>query len=678
MRFIFASILTATLLLTITGCDVSPKKQPKVADSEALPDGVQVADYGSWKSPVDAEHVYDLSDSIGELQVTTGSIYFTIRDESNEGRRGVQRIEENSTVTEAIPSNFDIGSRVHEYGGAPFVAIGNSLFATKYSDQLLYRIAPNQTPFALTPPGTRHADCISNSRASRLICVREDHREAGKVTNQLVGINLSYADEGEVLATGADFYSTPVLSPDQTQLAWVTWQHPNMPWDNTQLWLGDVDNKGVVINVKQVAMEQSGSIIQPLFSPSGQLYFIADYSNWWNIYRLNELGEAEIVLAQKGEFAVANWHLGNHNYAFESDQTIVASYNHEGQAGLVRIDTESGVTEPIAVDFADIAYVTKSDDGVIFVGSKETPEKGIYKVQGRAAQLMYAPNLAVMDPNFISRAESVSFKTGDRDTAYGYFYKPENPNFQAPAGQEPPLVMFLHRGPTAQASRVFRRDIQYWTSRGFAVFDLNYRGSTGFGRDYRNSLYGKWGRSDVEDAVRAAGFLVNRGDVDGRKLAIRGSRAGGFTALSAVAYYSTFGAAVSYSGISDAQSFRRHSNKFESNYLERLIGTVDNYKLRSAMNNLSGINEPLLLIQGVNDSLIPAEQTLQLYNAVKRKGTPVAYLEFNDDAANRVSPESKKRALESELSFYGQVFGFKPAGESPTLIIENIANLKRR
>ncbi|PKG58598.1 prolyl oligopeptidase family serine peptidase [Shewanella sp. GutDb-MelDb] len=678
MRFLIASILTfATLLITV-GCDVSKPKDTDAVVSESLPAGVKIADFGSWNSPVTAEHVYDLSDSIGEIQVTAGSLYFTILDASNEGRRGVKRIETAGTVVDAIPSSFDIGSRVHEYGGAPFVAIGNSLFATKRSDQLLYRIAPNQVPFALTPAGTRHADCISNSKASRLICVREDHRDADKVANQLVGINLSYADEGTVLATGADFYSTPVISPDQTKLAWITWDHPNMPWDNTKLWLAELDNKGAVVNVKQVATEQKGSITQPLFSPNGQLYFVADYTNWWNIYRLNEFEQTEVVLAQEAEFAVADWQLGHHNYAFENEHTLIASYSHEGEAGLIRIDTESGVTDPIAVDFAEITYVTKSDDGVVFVGAKETPEKGIYKVQGRSAQLIYAPELTVMDPNFISRAESVSFTTGNSDTAHGYLYKPVNPDFKAPAGQEPPLVMFLHPGPTAQASRAFRRDIQYWTSRGFAVFDLNYRGSTGFGRDYRNRLYGNWGKSDVEDAVRAAGYLVNNGDVDGRKLAIRGTRAGGFTALSAVAYYSTFGAAVSYSGISDVELFRRDSHKFESHYLETLIGGFDNYKRRSAMNNLSGVNEPLLLIQGGNDSLIPAEQTLQLYNAVKKKGRPVAYLELNDNAVNRVTPQSKKRALESELSFYGQVFGFTPAGDIPVLTIENIENLRRR
>ncbi|ABZ77418.1 peptidase S9 prolyl oligopeptidase active site domain protein [Shewanella halifaxensis HAW-EB4] len=671
------TLLALVGLFTLIGCDNASKRSEVITTEPAI-EGSRVAEYGSWASPVTPEDVYDLTDDITDVRATSQGIYFVQSNADNEDKKGVYRLELDGTASKVVSSNFDIRSRVHEYGGSPFVAIGSSLFATKFSDQILYRIAPNQAPFPLTPNGTRHAGCISNPKASRLICVREDHRGKGEPVNSLVGINLSYADEGNTLISGADFYSKPVLSPDQSQLAWVSWNHPNMPWDQTQLWIADLDSKGVIVNPRQINTELKGSITQPLFSPTGQLYFIADFNNWWNIYRLDVQLETEMVLEKQAEFAVADWKMGQSSYAFENEHSLIASFSHEGVAQLIRIDTLSGIVEPIAVDFAEIAHVTQSENEVLFVGGKETPEKGIYKVQGRFAQLVYAPKLPVMDPNFISRAQSLSFKTGDNQTAYGYLYQPKNPNFQGPKDHEPPLVMMMHPGPTAKASRAFRRDIQYWTSRGFAVFDVNYRGSTGFGRDYRNSLYGNWGKSDVEDAVRAAGFLVNSGHVDGRKLAIRGNRAGGFTALSAVAFYSTFGAGVSYSGISDMEEFKRHSHKFESHYLMRLLGNMDNYHRRSAMSNIKGLNEPLLLIQGVNDSLIPAEQSLIIYQAVKRKGVPVAYLEFNEDAANRVSAKSKKLALEAELSFYGQIFGFTPAGSLPALAIENIDNLRRR
>ncbi|MCK8044225.1 prolyl oligopeptidase family serine peptidase [Shewanella sp. 1CM18E] len=677
MRLIITTLLAFISPLLLTGCDYAAKVT-ELEPATPQVDGAYIAEYGSWASPVTPEDVYDLADDISDVRATTQGIYFVQSNANNEGKKGVYRFDIDGGVTKVVSSNFNIRSRVHEYGGAPYAAIGNSLFATKFSDQILYRIAPNQAPFALTPNGTRHAGCISNPKASRLICVREDHRVKGEPVHSLVGINLSYADEGETLASGADFYSMPVLSPDQSQLAWIAWNHPNMPWDQTELWLADLDTKGVIQNPRKIETQQKGSITQPLFSPTGQLYFIADFNNWWNIYRLDPQLVPEIVLEKQADFADADWQVGKYNYAFENEHRMVASYNHDGLAQLIRIDTHSGVTEPIAVDFAEINYVTQNGNDVLFVGAKETPEKGIYKIQGRAAQLVYAPNLSVMDPNFISRPQSLSYRTGNDETAHGYLYPPKNPNYTGPTNKEPPLVLMMHPGPTAKASRAFRRDIQYWTSRGFAVFDVNYRGSTGFGRDYRNSLYGNWGKSDVEDAVRAAGFLVNRGDVDGRKLAIRGNRAGGFTALSAVANYSTFGAGVSYSGISDMEEFKRHSHKFESHYLLRLLGSVENYRQRSAMANLKGVNEPLLLIQGVNDSLIPAEQSLIIYEAVKRKGVPVTYLAFSDDAANRVSPESKKQALEAELSFYGQIFGFTPAGSLPALAIENIEHLRRR
>lgn len=677
MKLISITLLVFVGLLSLIGCD-NATKQSGITPTAPKVDGVYVAEFGSWASPVTPEDVYDLSDDISDVRATTQGIYFVQSNANNEGKKAVYRFDTEAGLTKVVSSDFNIRSRVNEYGGAPFAAIGNSLFATKFSDQILYRIAPNQAPFALTPNGTRHAGCISNPKASRLICVREDHRGDGEPVHSLVGINLSYADEGQTLAIGADFYSMPVLSPDQTQLAWIAWNHPNMPWDKTELWLADLDTKGAVVNPRKIDTAQQGAITQPLFSPTGQLYFIADFNNWWNIYRLDPQYAPEIVLAQQAEFADADWQIGNYSYAFENEHRLIATYNNDGLAQLIRIDTHSGVTEPIAVEFAEIDYVTQHGNDVFFVGAKETPEKGIYKIQGRAAQLVYAPNLPVMDPHFISRPQSLSYKTANDEQAHGYLYPPKNPNFIGPSDKEPPLVLMMHAGPTAKASRAFRRDVQYWTSRGFAVFDVNYRGSTGFGRDYRNSLYGNWGKSDVVDAVRAAGFLVNRGDVDGRKLAIRGNRAGGFTALSAVANYSTFGAGVSYSGISDMEEFKRHSHKFESHYLLRLLGSIDNYRQRSAMANLKGINEPLLLIQGVNDSLIPAEQSLIIYEAVKAKGVPVTYLAFSDDAANRVSPQSKKQALEAELSFYGQIFGFTPAGSMPALAIENIDNLRRR
>ncbi|MCL1126590.1 S9 family peptidase [Shewanella surugensis] len=658
------------LLSSMTGCERLAQ-----VEKEVVPEGVQVARYGSWESPLTAEDVYGLSDDITELQSIDDGIYFIQSDAAQQGRKSVKKLNIDGTVTDVINADFDVRTRVNEYGGAPVLGIGQSLFASKFSDQRLYRIAPNQEAVALTPLKTRYADCIFQTRGARLICVQEDHRQTGEPVTRLVGINVSYADKTKTLVSGADFYSSPILSPDQTHMAWIAWQHPNMPWDKTELWMADVDPKGEIVNPHRLIADSKGSITQPIFSPDGILYFVADFNNWWNLYRMNAKGRAEIVYDHEAEFAVPDWKMGNHNYAFESPTSLIASYSSKGVAGLVRVNIDTGVAEPIDVDFAEITQVIKGFDGVYFVGAKETPEKGIYKVQGRMAQLIYSPPLPVMDDDYISRGESMSFKSGNKKTAYGYFYPPKNPDFRGKEGIRPPLLVMLHSGPTNKASRAFRRDIQYWTSRGIAVFDLNYRGSSGFGRRYRNSLYGNWGKYDAEDAVRAAGFLVNKGLVDGTKLSIKGFREEGLSALSALAFYNTFKAGVIYSGISNVALFEKETHKFEASYIKHLVGKDNYYHDHTALFYLKGLAEPLLFIQGLNDIMIPAEQSKFIYKELKDKGVPIAYMEFKGDSPNLVTMKSKIEILHSELSFYGQVFGFTPAGNVTKLKFDNAKNL---
>ncbi|MBE7214255.1 prolyl oligopeptidase family serine peptidase [Shewanella benthica] len=675
-HFYFMPLLSLLLLCLLTACG-----KPDPVETIDKRSGLKVAAYGSWLSPITAEDVYGLSDDFGELQSVNGALYFVQSDSSAQGKMGIKRLETGANLSDAVSSAFDVRSRVHEYGGSPFLGIGQSIFASKAEDQLLYRFAPNQSPVPLTIPGTRHADCVSYSKGSRLICVREDHRNSGEPTSSLVALNLNFAGEGEILIDGDDFYSSPRVSPDMNTLVWIAWQHPNMPWDNTELWIGELAPKGGVHNPKRLLSDKNGSITQASFSPSGQLYFVADFDNWWNLYRINSAGDLEQVLDKDAEFAVPDWKLGNHNYAFESDNTIIASYSDKGQASLIRIFLDTGITEAIAVDFGEISQVVKGEDGIYFVGAKVTPEKGIYKVTGRGVALIYSPELATVDPNYISRAVSVSLKSSDGVTIYGYFYGARNPDFIGLRGSRPPLLVMLHGGPTAKASLAFRRDIQYWTSRGFAVLDLNYRGSSGFGREYRQSLYGKWGIADVEDAVRAAGYLVNKGWVDGTKLAMRGSNAGGLTVLSALVFYDTFKAGVSYAGISDMEVLSRDAHKFESSYLELLVGknSAENnvYRERSPLHHLDRLNEPLLLIQGGDDPVVLAKQSTEVFNQLKARGIPVAYLEFEGEGHSLRDPVNQMTAIEAELYFYGKVFGFTPAGDIPTLKIDNAHRLKK-
>ncbi|MGB5143883.1 MAG: S9 family peptidase [Shewanella indica] len=665
------------MVLVLQGCGQPAQEQQAPADNEQR---ISAA-YGSWASPLGAAEVYGSASAIGELQSVGDAIYFSESSPAEGGKVGIKRLEKDGSITSVVAPAFGVGSRVHEYGGGDFLGIGQSLFVTKGQDQLFYRIAPNQEALALTPNGTRHGECISYPKGSRIICVREDHRQPGEPKASLVTINLNFSGEGDIFVDGHDFISSPAINADNTQLAWITWEHPNMPWDNTQLWLGDLNRKGQLTNIRQIAPERKGALMQPLFSPNGVLYFIADYDNWWNLYRLDGKGDIEQVTQLKAEIGGPAWKLGQHAYAFENENTLIASFNKEGDAGLLRLDLQTGVIEVLAADFADIKQVVQGADGVYFVGSRPTPERGIYKVSGRGTELVYAPKICGLDPRYISRAVNVEFTTKGGGKAHGYFYPPVNGDYQPLPDTRPPLLMMLHGGPTASANRAYDSAIQYWTSRGFAVFELNYRGSTGFGRQYRQSLYGNWGKADVEDAVWAAGFLVDQGWVNAEKLAIRGGSAGGLSVLSALAFHDKFKAGVSYFGISDIEVLGKETHKFESRYLDQLIGPYPEmkavYRERSPLYHLQGFNEPLLLLQGLEDKVVPPSQSQHIYKALKDKGVPTAFIGIEGEGHGFRQPHNKILALESELVFYGMVFDFTPAGTLPALKLDNAAALAR-
>ncbi|QYJ88436.1 S9 family peptidase [Shewanella halotolerans] len=664
-------MVAVAAVLSMRLFQVESPEQPRDKRSGRL-----IADYGSWHSVLSAKQVYAPSDSFGVLRPMEGGLYFTQADAGRGGKVGVNKLTPKGEVASIIDPEFDVKSRVHEYGGAPVLAIGNSLFAVKSDDQRLYRIAPNQAPVALTPADTRHADCVSYPKGSRIICVREDHRLAGEPTASIVALNLNFENEGETLVSGSDFYAAPRVSPDNRQLAWISWQQPNMPWDNTELWVADLDPKGGINNPRRLLANLKGAITQPLYSPGGELYVVADFNNWWNLYRITPEGDALPVLELAGEFARPDWLLGNHSYAFESEEQLIASVQTEGRTYLLRLHTQLGISESIAAEFAEIKQVVKGPDGVYFIGSKVTPEKGIYRIRGRGVEWVYAPRVTPLDPRYISRAEPIQF-TSDISglPVYGYFYGPMNPDYIAPDDQRPPLIVMLHGGPTWRASLNFRRDIQFWTSRGFAVLDVNYRGSSGFGRDYRQSLYGLWGRAEVEDAIEAADYVMDKGWVDADKVAIRGMSAGGFSVLSAMAFYHTFKAGVVYSGISDLEALDRETHKFEQGYLHHLVGELKPnsplYRQRSPLYHLDDLKAPLLLVQGAKDPIVPARQSEAIYAALKRRGVPVAYLQFDDEGHGVKKPLNRIAALNAELSFYGQVFGFTPADKLSPLTIDN-------
>ncbi len=672
------SVVFIFLTLLLTACDVKvePTKELIIVAEEVEP---TEAPYGSWSSPLTPMDVYGQSDNVVELQSVGGAIYFSESQGTWGGKVGVSRLEDDGSVTSVVSPDFNIGSRVHEYGGAPFLGIGKSLFATKKSDQLLYRIAPNQAPKALTPKDTRHANCIPYPLGSRLICVREDHRQEGEPKASLVTVNLNVPGEGATFVSGHDFISAPAISPDNRKLAWITWEHPNMPWDETQLWQGKLDKKGRLHSIEKVATPK-GSINQPMYSPDGQLYFVADFNNWWNLYCV-EGKEIVNVYPIQAEMAIPEWRMGHHFYAFETPNTVIANVNKKGKALLIRIFLDSGIAEPIAADFGEISHVIYNDGVVYFIGRKITPEKGLYRVNGRGVELLYAPTLSDFNPSYISQPEHISFETGGGSRSYGYFYPPKNPEYVGLKGSLPPLLVLVHGGPTWKASLTYRADIQFWTSRGFAVLDLNYRGSSGFGREYRRSLYGQWGIADVQDAVNAAKYLVKEQRVNPKMLGIRGGSASGFTVLSALAQHDVYTAGVSYAAVSDLEQLTADTHKFEQGYLDQLVGPYplnqSDYFERSPIHHLQGFEEPMLLLQGMADPVVPPRQSKAIFNALKSKGVASAYIAFEGEGHGFWSLEHRIESLNAELSFFTQVFGIKTIDDIQPLKLENGAALPK-
>ena len=495
--------------------------------------------------------------------------------------------------------------------------------------------------------------------------------------NEIVGVDL---DDGEetVLVTGNDFYSSPRLSPDGSKLVWLTWNHPNMPWDGTELVVCDVDAEGRPENVGRVAGGPDESIFQPEWSPDGTLHFVSDRTGWWNLYRLSA-GIVEPLCEKQAEFGSPQWIFGMSTYAFHSPGRIVCSYTGSGASHLGLLDTENGHLEPIKTPYSSIAYVRADAADVVFRGSSPTEPACIVRLDlstGRHEVLRRSGEVEI-DAGYLSVPEPVEFPTENGRTAYAFFYAPKNREYAAPEGELPPLLVMSHGGPTSAASTALDLDIQYWTSRGIAVLDVNYGGSTGYGRAYRRRLDGAWGVVDVEDCANGAVDLAWRGLVDGGRLMITGGSAGGYTTLCALAFTDTFAAGASHFGVSDVEELAKETHKFESRYLERLIGPyperADLYRERSPIHHAEKLSCPVIFFQGLEDEVVPKEQAETMFAALREKGRPVAYVPFEGEQHGFRRAENIMRALDGELYFYSRIFGFDLAEPVEPVPIENAA-----
>ena len=639
----------------------------------------QIAPYGSWTSPITADLITGRRVAVINPRLDGETIYWIENRPNEAGRSVVVRRDPDGTIADAIPAGFNARSRVHEYGGGAYNVQDGVLIFANFYDTRLYRIDGESEPRAITPEGPlRYADVVFDLGRSRLIAVREDHSGDGEAVNTVVSLDAAGDPRGgTVLASGADFYSDPRLSPDGQRLAWLQWNHPNMPWDGSELWVGELDEDGAVTTMTLVAGGPDEAIFQPEWAPDGTLYFVSDRTGWWNLYRRRE-GLDEALAPIDAEFGAPMWVFGTTTYAFLDSETILATYTREGTWHMALIDTISRDSTSIETPYTEISDPQAGHGQTVMVAGSPTEPTAIvrYDHASRRFETIKRSLEVDVDPGYLSIPEPVEFPTGDGLTAHAFLYLPRNKDVAAPEGELPPLLVQSHGGPTGATSTALSLAVQYWTSRGFAVLDVNYGGSTGYGRPYRQRLDGTWGIVDVDDHVNGARYLIERGLVDPNRVAIRGWSASGYTTLATLAFRDLFRAGASHFGISDLETMTTDTHKFESRYLDRLIGPYperrDMYVERSPIHHLDGFAEPLILFQGSEDTVVPPDQAETMYEAMARRGLPVALIVFEGEGHGFRRAENIRRSLEAELDFYGQVFGFSPHGDIEPVEIANV------
>jgi dipeptidyl aminopeptidase/acylaminoacyl peptidase len=604
--------------------------------------------YGSWPSPLSAARVTAGALRLDQIQLDGDDVYWLEGRASEGGRNVIVRRTTDGVIADVTPPGFNVRSRVHEYGGAAYTVHSGTAFFSNFDDQRLYQQERGKAPVAITEPGPFYADFRMDAFRSRLIGVREHEGE-----NAIVSI------PGDSLVEGADFYSDPIVSPDGKFLAWLEWRHPNMPWDGTELWVAMFKADGSIGAREHVAGGREESIFQPEWAPDGRLYFVSDRTGWWNLYRWSGR-DIEAVHPMAAEFGKPQWTFSMLTYAFVGRTQIAATYTVGGRWKLALINVETTQFEPVDLPVEPIESIRAGDaSDIFFIGGSSTQPAAVMTASGR---ILRSSSTDVLPREWISVPEAVTYEAGDRDV-HAFYYPPTNPDVEAPPGDLPPLLVVTHGGPTGATLDVLDPKVQFWTTRGFAVLDVNYSGSTGYGRPYRDRLKGQWGIVDVEDAVAGAQAMVVLEKADPNRLIIRGGSAGGYTTLAALTFHDTFKAGASYYGISDLEVLQQDTHKFESRYNDTLIGPYpeakDVYMARSPIHFTDRLSCPIILFQGLEDKVVPPNQSEMMADAVRKKGLKVKYVTFEGEQHGFRKAENIIRSLEEELAFYKDVFGME-------------------
>ncbi len=656
---------------------------------------LKTAPYGSWLSPIKAHLLASAGISLGAPWCENGAFYWLEGRPLEKGRVVIVRRAADGVISDILPADFYARTTVHEYGGAAYFVHGDTVYFSNFADQRLYRLEPGKLPTPITPQpaerwGLRYADGRISPDGKWIVCVRQRHHDELNADNELVILPADGTAEPRIIAQGYDFYAAPRFNPDGTKLVWLCWEHPNMPWDGTELWMANFNREtGSLGRPWRVAGGPLESIAQPQWSPDGKLYFISDRTGWWNLYCFS--GGARSLCEMEAEFCGPQWTLGASDYVFlpEHDESgcysLACLYSQNGMDYLGIISSKNaGLLGECRLRTLDIGYTSlKSlacDDGRLYLIAAN-PREGaallaVDPYNGAVEVIRKSTSLTV-DPGYIAAPQAIEFPTENGLTAHALFYPPTNQDFTAPEGEKPPLLVISHGGPTSATSAAFSLSIQYWTSRGLGVVDVNYGGSTGYGRAYRERLYGTWGVVDVQDCIHAAQYLIAQGLADPQRVAVRGGSAGGYTTLVALTQHDFFTAGASYYGIADLEPFASDTHKFESRYLDRLIGPYpeaqERYRQRSPIHFVDQISCPMILLQGLEDKVVPPSQAEIMVRALEAKGLPYAYLPFEGEQHGFRKADTIQRAAEAELYFYSKVFGFELA--EPVEPVE-IANMK--
>ena len=658
--------------------------------------------YGEWPSPITTSMLVGDSVRLGSVAVDGGSVYWLEGRPSQDGRYALVMCAADGQRCDAItpenpsenPSAINVRTRVHEYGGGSYVVSGERVWFSNFADQRVYFAGPRShshshpNPQPLTAPGShRYANFVHDRKRERLICVHEHHDDPGAgpgaaaVSNDLIALDVTDGS-WRVLADGHDFFSSPALSPDGERLAWMTWDHPNMPWDSSTVWVANITGDGGLDRVQRVAGGEGVSVYQPAWSPDGVLHLVSDHTGWWNLYRW-EAGTLHALMPLEAEFGRPQWQLDGATYGFLDDGRIVCAHCSAGRWQLSTLEPNTQRLAPLCSAFTAIGDLAIAGTQIVMLAGAAHRPNSVVRVDPASGdfQVLAMASTQTLSAAQVSTGQKIEFPTSDDEVAHGFFYAPTNPEHEAPrnpVSERPPLIVMSHGGPTGATSAAFALGVQFWTSRGFAVLDVDYRGSTGYGRSYRDRLKGCWGDADVWDCVNGALHLCEQGRVDRQRLAIRGGSAGGYTTLCALTFHDVFKAGASYYGISDLEALARDTHKFESRYLDQLIGPYPQakarYRERSPIHAVERLSCPVIFFQGAEDKVVPPNQAQMMVAALRDRGLPVAYLEFEGEQHGFRRAATIERTLQAELYFYGRAFGFSPADRLKAVEIENLGD----